>query len=487
MMEKSILIAAVSKDPFETNALNDGFVRELLERGIDARMILPLHDSIEGICELDLSIIGDIALTMDGRPVQGTIKQGVMNGIITYLIDTPEYFNREKMFENPDDAERFSYYCRAVLASLACIGFEPDIIHCEDWPAAFIPFLLRANYGGLEQYKGTQTVLTFNSFAHQGVFDRENSIYLDMDWDSIKDCGLDYYDQINFLKAGLLYADVLTTVSPNYALEIQTEIWGQTLEDFAIKRRDDLHGILNGADPAKYDPATDRRLHANYSIGNMEGKARNKAKVQAAHGLAAREDVPLLVSSFRMTSEHGAELLQYAIGDLLKADIQFILMITRDDALYTESEKEIFINFFQAEADKHPDKFRFLSFDEDELFRLIAGADLYLMPASEPCGIGHLIAMRYGTVPIVKHTGGAVDTVQPFCEQSREGTGFCFKYANEKVLLYQARKAVGLYSRTDVWQELVENGMREQFSQKHYAEQYIALYDKLIHGKYVTV
>lgn len=483
-MNKTILVATGHIDGTGTNALNLGIVQQLADKGLDVRVITPLRTKREPEAWAESRELGTIAVPMASGTVKAAVRQSVRRGIPFYWIDAPSYFGEKDGNGHSDDAERYFFFAKAVLESLLLMERLPDIIHCEDWPAAFIPYLKHVDdLKNGRKHDRIRTVYTFQSIGSQGVFDIEAAIHLGLDADALTANGLDYYEQVNFMKAGLLYADALTTVSPTYAREIGTEMGGMTMESIVNARQDRLRGIVGGIDPEEWNPEKDKGLAANYGIGRMEGKRINKAKLQAELGLPISADVPVVLYHSELSCERGADLLRYSLADILKSDVQLIVMPREEGS--RGFEEETFAAFFAEAASREEGKLRFLSFDADKVRGLFAGADIYLMPSASDSGrLEQLIAMRYGTVPIVRSVGGLADTVEPYDAASGTGTGFVFRYANEKVLLHSVREALRLYRDADSWQWLAENGMGHAYFAARSADEYAILYDEVADGEF---
>lgn len=482
-MSNSVLVVAAQMNIFNTNALNYSLLKKIKETGTDIRVIIPMDKTVKKVCFQELSILTEIKVKMNDKEIKAQVKTYEWQGIKIYLLDAPEYFDSEEIYNQLDQAEKFSYFCRAVLESLPEIGFRPDIIHCEDWPTAFIPFILKEKYQDSDFYEGVKTVYTFNNIGNQGIFDKDNCSYLGFSWDMLLSSGLDYYEQINFMKAGLLYADRLTTVSPNYIREISSEMYGGTLDEIIRERINDISGILNGINFSANNPTIDPKLYANYSVDHIEGKSENKKMLQEHLKFIVDENIPLIFYNSSLSSEKGVDLIQYFLPDMMKSNVQIIMMAGKTKG--SDYEEEIYEEFFKEATEEYEGKFCYIAFEEELVYKCFAAADMYLMPSAvEPCGYGQLVAMRYGAVPVVRQTGGLVDTVKSFDKEQEEATGFCFKYSNEKVLLYTVRKAIEVYKNKNIWQSMVRNCMLQDFSMDRYVTEYTKLYKELINENY---
>ncbi|WP_297425200.1 glycogen synthase [Clostridium sp.] len=485
-MNNSVLVVAGQMNFFNMNALNYGLIKKIRETRIDIRVLIPMSKLVKEVCLQELTTLTELKVNMYNKEITGQVKSFQYEGIDIYILDAPEYFDREEIYNQPYTAEIFSYFCRAALEVLPLIEFKPDIIHCEDWPTAFIPFILKEKYKDRDFYEGMKTIYTFNNIGYQGIFDMYNCSYLGFEWDKLLYSGLDYYEQINFMKAGLLYADRITTVSSNYIKEISSEMYGVTLDGIIRERINNIYGILNGIDLDINDPETDTNLYVNYNIDTPEGKKENKKMVQKQLGFAIDENIPIIFYNSSLTCEKGVDLIQYFLPDIMKENVQMIIMSSKEKGC--DYEEELYEEFFKKAAKEYKGRFCYISFNEELVHKCFAGADMYLMPSAvEPCGFGQLIAMRYGTVPIVKEIGGLAETVQFFDKEPNEATGFCFKYSNEKVLLYTVRKAIEVYKNKMFWNNMVKNCMAEDFGVDKYVIEYIKLYKELIYENYSII
>ncbi|EFM12032.1 glycogen/starch synthase, ADP-glucose type [Paenibacillus curdlanolyticus YK9] len=479
-MSKAILFAAGYVDPNGIETCNTQFMSKMQDKGLTVGAIVPLHrlngDASEGA---NGRILAVIEVAMPYRTVQTVIRRTERSGIPFYWIDAPTYFDRPNRFGELDDAERYLFWCKAVVQALPALDMMPDLIHCQDWPSAFIPFLLAHRYRSITAYKAIRTMYTFHSIGNQGIFDQENCWNAGLFIEELQEFGLDYYEQLNFMQAGLRYADAITTVSPQYAREIATEMCGMTMEQLIADKQEQLYGIVNGIDHETFDPATDQQIAANYKVDHLAGKSMNKAALQLELGLPQRADVPVLLFHSAFSSEKGADMLRYGLPDLLKSDLQLIVLHAGPDSCGFEEAP--FARFFAEAAQSNESKFRFHPYDAKRKRRLFAGADMLLMPsASEPCGFEQQLAMRYGTVPIVRSVGGLADTVIPYSENPADATGFAFHYANEKVMLHAVRQAIGLYNSKEQWEKLIRNGMKRHYSIDDTVDAYWNVYRKLI-------
>jgi starch synthase len=371
----------------------------------------------------------------------------------------------------PDNPERFTYLCRAALALPGATGMRPRIVHANDWQTGLVPFLLRHEHAEDPHLAGARTVFTIHNLAYQGVFSKEVVPHLGLPWDVFRFEAMEFFDQLSFMKAGLVFADALTTVSPTYAREIRTPDGGQQLDALLRHRAPDLHGILNGIDVAEWDPATDPHLPAHYSAKALAGKARCKAALQREMGLPVRADVPLTAVVSRLADQKGVDLLVAAAPEILARDVQLVVLGS-GEAHYEAALQ-------RAAAERRGQMAVRLGFDEGLAHRIEAGADVFLMPSRfEPCGLNQMYSLRYGTVPVVRGVGGLDDTVEDYDGWQR-GTGFKFRDYHPAALSLAVRRALEVHRDRRAWRGLVARGMAEDFSWERSAASYEALYRKL--------
>ncbi|MEK4510745.1 glycogen synthase [Paenibacillus anaericanus] len=448
--------------------------KSLREQGYDVRIMMPKFRGIEEKYGHELKFIQSYSIQFAGKKVTYSLERIDYNGNIIYFIDNPFYFNRERIYDYDDEMERFVFFCKAALESLPMLSFTPDILHCNDWLTGFIPFFLRTQYGQLEFYKGMKSLFTIHALLYQGVFNKKlTTEILNVDWDFFVEQGLDYYDQVNCMKVGIMLADVVSTVSPSYAKEISkiSPMNIEPLTETLHKRRRNLHGILNGIDLDENNPAADKRLFANFDAQHMEGKAENKKRLQEAFGLPVRSDVPIVAIISRLEITKGLYLIEKSYHELLKEDLQFIVI--GDGIPYYDY-------LFKHIKESFPDKMYYSTYSDDIAYKTYAASDIFLMPSyTEACGISQLIGMRYGTVPIIRETGGLRDTVQQYDESTGEGTGFTFKYASQWVMLDTIRKAIELYHKKDIWNKLVNRVMTQSVGWEDSTKEYIKLYESM--------
>ena len=447
---------------------------ELQHHHCDARVIMPLYKSVKEKQIHNLDFIGWKMIKMGWRSLYAGLYTLTLNGVKFYFVDNEYYFNFDQVYvEYVFDIERFCFFQRAVLDFMGdFMGFEPDVLHCNDWQSGMMPLLLDAHYKKNGYHTNVKTVYTIHNLKYQGIHGIEviqdlldlPSEYL-TDELSIKD------GAVNFMKAGIVYSNSVTTVSPTYAYEIMTDYYGEglnhTLQRYAYK----VSGILNGINADEYNPAKDNMIPSKYSIKNyVEGKAINKKSVQEQLGLEVNAGAPLCTMISRLVDQKGLDLLLRVVEEMLYDGMQIVILGT-GDAYYERALADI--------AARNPGKMcACISFDNGLAHTLYAGSDIFLMPSLfEPCGLSQLVAMTYGTIPIVRETGGLRDTVIPYNEFTGEGNGFSFANINAHEFLFVTKYACDLYRHNkEVWNKLIEEGMKADYSWRKSAKEYAGLY-----------
>ena len=475
-----ILFTASECVPFcKTGGLADvvgSLAPALAEQGHDVRVILPKYSMIPEEYERKMVHTADFEVSLGWRRQYCGIEQLERGGVTYYFLDNRYYFGRNYIYGvGGDEHERYAFFCRGVLNALPLIPFTPDIIHAHDWQTGMIPALLRIQYDSLPRYHGIRTVFTIHNLQYQGIFGiKDVQDMLGLPNDVFTDDKLEYFGNVNFLKAGIVYADEVTTVSPTYAEEIQTAYYGERLDGLLRARRNHLSGILNGLDVREFDPANDKRIAATYTAEDLSGKAVNKRALQEELGLELRPEVPLIGMIGRLSSQKGLDLVDYVIADIMREDLQLVCLGLGESR---------YVNLFSWAEQNYPGRVaaRFVM-DNNLAHRIYAGADLFLMPSAfEPCGLSQMIALRYGTVPIVRETGGLRDTVLSYNEFTGAGNGFSFFNYNAHDMLNVIRRALYFYhERKDVWATLQHRGMTEDYSWLHSSRRYLELYNKLL-------
>lgn len=473
-----IVFASAECAPFvKTGGLGDvagSLPAALVRAGAEVIVMVPKYATIKDEYKAQMEHFSDFYVSLGWRNEYCGLEKLEHDGVTYMFIDNERYFARDYPYGFFDDGERFAFFSKAITESLQHLpaGFECDILHCNDWQTALAPVFLREFYQGLPLYDRVKTVFSIHNVAFQGQF--SDTVMEDI-------LGVAHIPaaasqlrcdacSINYMLGALRYADAITTVSPTYANEIQTPEFGEGLDGVLRERSYALQGILNGIDVAGFDPATDKRIAANYTVEDRSGKAVCKAKLQEELGLEVRDDRPLMVMVTRLTRQKGMDLVMYALDRILAGGVQVAVLGTGD------RDYEDGLRYFQ---DKYPGTMAArIEFDPALSQRMYAAADMFLMPSKfEPCGLSQIIAMRYGTLPIVRETGGLKDTVKPYNEFTGEGTGFSFTNFNGDEMGDAVFRAARLFwDNRDAWNQLVTQAMSQDFSWTRSADKYLDLY-----------
>ncbi|NPV91076.1 MAG: glycogen synthase GlgA [Firmicutes bacterium] len=464
-----ILFAASEVESYaKTGGLADvagSLPKALHQLGHDVRIVMPRYKQICGV-----EYLTDLPVPMDGSLETAIIRTARMGPVTVYFVDNYKFFYRDGLYQHPDDGERFNFFNKAALAMLLHVDFRPDLIHCNDWHTGPLPLFLKTKFEEEPFYHDIATVFTIHNLQYQGRFPRRLLRTMALGDEYFTPDRLEFFGEVNFMKAGLLYSDLINTVSKQYAREIQTEEYGQKLDGLLRMRGIDLYGIINGIDYHENDPATDPRIYRHYDREHIEGKRENKRELQWELNLP-QSDAPLLSIITRLAEQKGVDLLLAAIDELMEMGVQLAVLGAGEDHL----QKRL------AEAKlRYPDQVSVtLGFDPVLAQKIYAGADIFLMPSRfEPCGLGQLLSFRYGTVPVVRYTGGLVDTVSEFDPTLGEGSGFGFREYRAPELVKAVTRAIGIYRRPELWARLVDNCMRLDFSWEKSAREYVRLYEK---------
>ena len=399
------------------------------------------------------------------------------DGVTYYFVDNEFYFAGDKPYNNIyEDVEKFAFFSKAVLEALPVIDFAPDVIHCNDWQTGLLPVFLKTVYGSDNFYAGIKTVFTIHNMKFQGRWKIKEVADVTGLPEHIFNSGeLEFYGEANYLKGGIVYADEITTVSPTYADEICTPEGGEGLDGLMLERRRHLRGIVNGIDYDVFNPMKDTYLDKHFSVRELSGKVVNKRQLQEKYGLAVDNDVMLIGIDSRLTNQKGFDLVAYVMEEMLSTmNVQFIVQGTG------EQQYEEMFNYFHG---RYPQKLGvYIGYSEENAHEIYAGCDAFLMPSLfEPCGLSQLMSMRYGTLPIVRETGGLKDTVVPYNEYENTGDGFSFANYNAHDMLHVIKYALDVFeNHKDRWQEMMQRAMRHDFSWKASAKEYEKLYDMLL-------
>lgn len=473
-----LLFAAAECAPFfKTGGLGDviGTLPKMLAKeNRETIVVLPYFTKMPDTYKNQLENVLHFEINVGWRKQYCGVKRLTINEVTYYFIDSLYYFDREELYGYYDDGERFAYFQMAVIELMEKIDFIPDILHVNDYHTAMIPFLLKEKYHWIKAYHNIRTVLTIHNIQFQGQYASEILPDLfGMGTERYDDGTLRLGDALNFMKAGIMYADRVTTVSPSYAQEIQTPEFGCGLEAILRMEAGKLSGILNGIDYEINDPETDPALDVHYSVEDLTGKQQNKATMQKLMGLDEDRTVPLIAVVSRLTYQKGFHLLLDEFENLLQMNVQFILLGTGDPD---------FERGFTEIAQRYPTKSKvIIDFDVKLAQQMYASADIFLMPSAfEPCGLSQMIAMRYGTIPVVHEIGGLKDTVVPYNPVEGKGTGFGFQEFSSFRLIECIKKAIELYDFSpETWQKLIQAAMTRDFSWTNSCRKYLEMYQQL--------
>ena len=449
------------------------------QRGNDVRVVMPHYKQIEGT-----DYVMDFPVKFGDRVETAIIRTSVIKAhykghdkaVPIYMIDNHHYFYRDGMYMFHDEPLRFAFFCQAILEMLPKLNWQPDIIHCNDWQSGPIPFFLKTKFSQDPFYNKIATVFTIHNLRYQGNYSKDVLRYFGVGEEYFTPELLEFYGSLSFLKTGVLYSDVVSTVSKTYAKEIQRPELGENMEGLLRMRSKDLYGILNGINIHEFDPKNDPRIYRNYDTESLDNKRENKFLLQKEMGLPVR-DLPVLGLISRLVDQKGLDLFDPIMDDLMKEDIQFVVLGIGDPYYH---------KVFERIKEKYPEKVGLhIAFNPVLAQRIYAGSDMFLMPSQyEPCGLGQLISFRYGTIPVVRATGGLADTVKDYHASEGTGNGFVFSEYNGNAFRQAIDKALKVYrEEPENWKQLVKNSMELDFSWARSAVEYIQLYQTAL-GKH---
>ncbi|BDZ29553.1 glycogen synthase GlgA [Lactiplantibacillus sp. WILCCON 0030] len=471
-----VLFAAAEAAPFyKSGGLGDvslALPRALKAAKTTVRVVIPYYEKLFPAQYRDqVKDVLHFTVQVGDTPRYCGIKTIKLAGLTYYLIDNQDYFGRENMYGYWDDGERFAFFQMAICEMMERVAYIPDVLHLNDWHTAFIPVLLKEKYYWIQAYRQIKTLLTIHNLQFQGIYD---PIILDslfkIGWQTFNEEGIAFYGQVNFLKAGINFADAVNTVSPTYAQEIQTPQFGERLDGVLRANQGKLSGIMNGIETQLYDPATDAALAATYTAKDLAPKKVDKAALQQAVGLPTA-DVPVLAVVSRLTTQKGMELLLDALDDFLKVQSAQVIILGTGDPTLEQA--------FRVYQSAYPDQVAAqIKFDVTLAQQIYAGSDIFLMPSAfEPSGLSQMMAMRYGTLPLVHLVGGLKDTVVPYNQYTGAGTGFGFEAYQPDVLRQIMTMAVTLYDQNPAaWQQLQQQAMAPDFGWERSAQKYQQIY-----------
>jgi starch synthase len=439
-------------------------------------VFLPLYSEID-TDHFSLKPTGKrVSLPLSDRKEEAELFVDEQEGVTYYFLKKDEYFRRPGLYgtnegDYPDNAERFIFFSKGVLEGAKQLGLQPDILHCHDWHTGLVPVYLKTLYQNV--FKKTASLFTIHNLGYQGIFWHYDWPLLNLPWDYFNYQALEFYGKINFLKGGLVFADALNTVSPKYAKEIQTAAYGHRLEGILSRRKKDLYGILNGIDTKEWNPAQDQYIPATYDAKALSGKEKCKSALQKELGLPIQKERPLLAMITRLAEQKGIDLVAELFEKLMKQQAQVIIL---------GSGEKKYETLFESMAVKYPKQAAVkIAYDTPLAHRIEAGADIFLMPSKyEPCGLNQMMSLRYGTVPIVRATGGLDNTVVHFDPLTLQGNGFKFKSYTATAFFRQIQNAHSLYLEKKKWHALIQNGMAGNYSWDASAEKYLQLYESVM-------
>jgi len=473
-----VLMATSECSPFaKTGGLGDvlgALPKSLVGKDVDCRVMMPKYKVIPEEYVEKMQFKEYFYVRVGWRSQYCGIFELQDKGVTYYFIDNEYYFGTSTLY-TWNDMEKFIFFQRAVLQSLKVIDFQPDVIHCHDWQTGLIPVLLDAEFKYDEYYSRIRTVMTIHNLQYQGIFSKNDanemlglpSYYFTPD-------KVEYYGDINFMKAGLVFANFITTVSNSYAEEIKQPYFGERLDGLLRSKSDKLGGILNGIDYEEYNPETDKYLDNKYNIRNfITGKRKNKTELQKELGLEVNKDIPMIGIVSRLVTQKGLDLITAVMDEILNLNVQVVVLGTGEQHFEKTFQHYAWCNHKKMSAN--------IMFDNKLAHKIYAASDMFLMPSLfEPCGLGQIISLSYGTLPIVREVGGLKDTVKPYNEYTGEGNGFSFWAYNAHDMLYTIERAVELYKQPKVWNNIVRSAMKCDYSWEESAKNYINVYNHVL-------
>ena len=470
-----VLIVSSEAAPFvKSGGLGDvvgSLPKVLRELGADVRIVIPKFRSIKASNFNGVEYLGNFDVKLGWRKQKAGIllKDGE---VPVYLIENDYYFGRDMLYGYNDDNERFAFFSKAALDMLPFVDFMPDIVHCNDWQTGAVPMILKETYKKVSYFKDIKTLYTIHNLQYQGNFDPSSMELFDLPNYLYENGTVEFYGRMSYMKAGLVYADIISTVSETYAKEIQTEQYGYGFDGIIRANSGKLRGILNGIDYKSNNPETDKRIEMNFNAESIEKKEENKHSLQRQLGLQER-DVPVICMVSRLADQKGFDILESAMEAIMQNDVQFVMLGTG------ERRYEAMFRYYE---DKWKGRFSScIMFDDTLAQRIYASGDIFLMPSRfEPCGLGQMFALRYGNVPVARKTGGLADTIEHYNSETGEGNGFLFDTYDAGGIIWAVGEALNVYKNKDAWNRLVKNCMNTKLSWLNSAEKYMDLYKEML-------
>ena len=479
MLNNGLKILFISSEvsPYsKTGGLGDvaGSLPAALRRlGVDIRVVMPKIRRFTAAHMEDSKLVSNFTVHLSWRAQNAAVYETNHENGVVYFIENDFYFNRDSLYGYDDDHERFAFFTKSAIEMLSHINFKPDVLHFNDWHSGLGPTYLRDVYGGFTFYKSMKSLFTIHNLHYQGVFARDVLWDIGLNDGYFTNGDLEFHGNISFMKAGILHSDAVSTVSQTYAKEIMTPAYGYDMDGLLRKRGQDgrLFGIVNGIDTTQHDPKTDPRLFVNFDKDSLAKKRVNKHRLQEALGLPVG-DTPVISMVTRLAQQKGLDIVAFIMEELMSMDIQLVILGTGEGR---------YEDLFRSYAHRFPHKVSAnITFDSTLAQRIYAGSDIFLMPSVyEPCGLGQLFALRYGTIPIVRKTGGLADTVVHYNKTTGMGNGFVFEDCVASGLMWAVKEALHVYHSLD-WDALVVNAMSNDYSWDKSAKEYISLYEAVL-------
>lgn len=450
----------------------------LSKLNIEIRLIMPFYQNVQ---EKDLrltKIINKQAIYWKGKKENFSTWEHRKKSVPIYFIENRKYFDRDSLYgtakgDYPDNGERFAFFSKACLETLKTIGFSPHILHCHDWQTAITLAYLKFTYSDDVFFKGVRSLFTIHNLAYQGIFEKEILSTIGLPDYLFNMTNLEFFGKVNFLKAGILYSTAVSTVSPRYSKEIQIPEYGYGLDGLVKAKNKILYGILNGADYSSWNPSTDKLITSNYSQEDFSGKKECKNALLKSFSLPVlKKDMPVIGMVSRLSNQKGFDILYESLEDLFRMEVYLIILGTGE---------EKFHHILSSAEKKYPSSLGLkIAFDEKLAHRIVAGSDIFLIPSRyEPCGLTQMYSLKYGTIPVVRATGGLDDAIEIFDSAKKTGNGFKFRDYSSKALLSSLKEAVSIYHEKEKWQVLMRNAMGYDFSWGKSAQEYLKLYKKI--------